>query len=211
MDEERDKGSGESQDESFGELIKYTATGFVGGLALGGLLDWLGFQASAIGQWLVRTLAGEGESICAGVFSLRRRLGRSAASMAESYGWGKLLGMFFPWIVDLASRIAGIDVNAVEGFYVPYFYAMSDQIGGNLAGLVHLRRREGAWDAAMARYLRHPVMLASLAVLLLVPLGLLGARLAGFRPDTQVYTALETMAANLCWVPPLVGWLTERL
>jgi hypothetical protein len=87
---------------------------------------------------------------------------------------------------------------------------MSDQIGGNVAGLVYLRRREGAWGGALARYLRHPVMLASLTVLLLVPLGLLGARLAGFRPETQVYTALETMAANLCWVPPLVGWLTEK-
>lgn len=210
MDDESIERSSGSEDESFGELIKYTAAGFAGGLALGGLLDWLGFQASAIGQWLVRTLSGEGESICEGVFSLRRRLGRSAPSMAESYGWGKLLGMCFPWIVDLASRLAGIDVNAAEGFYVPYFYAMSDQIGGNVAGLVHLRRREGAWGRALSRYVRHPVMLASVAVLVVVPLGLLGARLAGFRPDTQVYTALETIAANLCWVPPLVGWLAEK-
>jgi hypothetical protein len=32
----------------------------------------------------------------------------------------------------------------------------------------------------------------------------------GFSPTTQVYTALETMAANLCWIPPLVGWLREK-
>jgi hypothetical protein len=53
-------------------------------------------------------------------------------------------------------------------------------------------------------------MLASLGVVLIVPAGLLGARLLGFSPTTQVYTAIETIAANLCWVPPLVGWLRER-
>ena len=63
MDDESIERSSGSEDESFGELIKYTAAGFAGGLVLGGLLDWLGFQASAIGQWLVRTLSGEGESI----------------------------------------------------------------------------------------------------------------------------------------------------
>ena len=61
----------------------------------------------------------------------------------------------------------------------------------------------------MARYIRHPVMQASVAVLLLVPVALLGARVAGFSPTTQVFTALETIVANLFWVPPLVGWLHE--
>ena len=40
--------------------------------------------------------------------------------------------------------------------------------------------------------------------------GLFLVRLAGFSPTNQVYTALETIAANLCWLPPLVGWLHER-
>jgi hypothetical protein len=53
-------------------------------------------------------------------------------------------------------------------------------------------------------------MMASLTVVVLVPLGLLFARLLGFSPTTQVYTALETIVANLCWVPPLIGWLAER-
>jgi hypothetical protein len=47
-------------------------------------------------------------------------------------------------------------------------------------------------------------------VVLLVPVGLLLVRATGFSPTTQTYTALETIAANLCWVPPLVGAWTER-
>jgi hypothetical protein len=53
-------------------------------------------------------------------------------------------------------------------------------------------------------------MLASLGVIFLVPVGLFLARIVGFRPTTQLLTALETIAANLCWVPPLIGWLRER-
>ena len=98
----------------------------------------------------------------------------------------------------------------MAGFYIHYFYCLGDQIGGNVSSTFYLRRREGSWGRALAVYRHHPVMLASLTVILIVPLGLLGARLAGFSPTTQVYTALETMAANLCWVPPLVGWLSER-
>jgi hypothetical protein len=33
----------------------------VGGLALRGLLDWLGFQASAIGQWLALAASLDGK------------------------------------------------------------------------------------------------------------------------------------------------------
>lgn len=29
-------------------------------------------------------------------------------------------------------------------------------------------------------------------------------------PGTQVLTAAETITANLCWLPPVVGWLSER-
>jgi hypothetical protein len=53
-------------------------------------------------------------------------------------------------------------------------------------------------------------MITSLGIILFVPIGLFVARFMGFSPKTQVYTALETIVANLCWVPPLVGWLKEK-
>lgn len=197
--------------EEFGELLKFTLTGFAGGLALGILLDSVGLQLSGIGQWLVRTLAGEGESLLEGVYALRQRFRRAGGSMAEAYGWGKLLGMTAPWLVDWGSRVAGVDVYGVQGFYIPYLYSMSDQIGANLFGLAYLRRTQDSWGNALSLYTHHPVLLASLAVVLIVPVGLFSARAAGFSPTTQTYTALETIAANLCWVPPLVGALAERI
>lgn len=60
--------------KEFRELLKYTGTGFVGGLVLGALLDSLGFQRSAVGQWVVRTLTGEGESLLEGIYALRQHL-----------------------------------------------------------------------------------------------------------------------------------------
>ncbi|HJX38709.1 MAG TPA: hypothetical protein VJ714_08915 [Anaerolineae bacterium] len=197
--------------EEFGELVKFTLAGFVGGLALGVLLDSWGLQLSAIGQWLVRTLSGEGESLLEGVYALRQRYRRARGTMAEAYGWGKVLGMTAPWVVDWGSRALGVDVYGVQGFYIPYLYSMSDQIGANLSGLVYLRRTDGSWGEALGHYARHPVLLASLVVVLLVPVGLLVARIGGFSPTTQTYTALEAIAANLCWVPPLVGAVRERL
>ncbi len=196
--------------EEFSELLQYTAGGYLGGLVLGTALDTLGLQRSAMGQWLVRTLAGEGESLLEGLFALRRRLAARSASLAEAYGWGKLGGMMVPWVVDWGSRLAGLDVYGIGGFYIPYFYAMTDQIGAGVSGLLYLRRRTGGWGAGVAAYLRHPVMLTGLAVVIAVPLGLLTARLLGFSPTTQALTALETIAANLCWLPPAVGWLRER-
>jgi hypothetical protein len=192
--------------EAFGELIRYTVAGYLAGLIVGFLLDQLGFQRSAIGQWLVRTLSGEGESIFEGIYAIRARLAGKVGSMAEAYGWGKFLGMVFPWLVDAGSRLAGVDVYGWQGFYIPYLYAMSDQIGANLGGLLFLRRRKRSWREAADDYFRHPVMLASLGVVLIVPVGLLVVRLIGFSPTTQVYTAIETIAANLCWLPPLIGW-----
>ncbi|MFH1031587.1 MAG: hypothetical protein V1767_03340 [Chloroflexota bacterium] len=194
----------------FSELIRYTLIGYAGGLILGALVDYLGFQSSAIGQWLVRTLSGEGESLFEGIYAIRHRLSHTAGSMAEAYGWGKLLGMTVPWFIDWGSRWLGVDVYGVEGFYIPYFYALSDQIGANISGLVFLWRKEHSFVGAIKLYIRHPVMLASLLIIFLVPIALLIARLLGFSPTTQVFTALETIAANLCWVPPLVGWLKER-
>jgi hypothetical protein len=130
--------------------------------------------------------------------------------MAEAYGWGKFFGMMLPWIIDWGSRFLGVNVYGVESFYIPFFYAMSDQIGANISGFIFLHGQTGSFSGAVARYLRHPVMLTSLVIVIAVPAGLLIARVLGFSPTTQVLTALETIAANLCWLPPLVGWLTER-
>lgn len=200
----------ELEEEEFGELLKFTAGGFAGGLIAGAVLDYFGLHRSGLGQWLVRTIAGEGESIFEGFFALRQRLRQASRSMAEAYGWGKLFGMAIPWIIDGLSRLFGLNVYGVEGFYIPYFYALSDQFGANVSGLLFFRRKEGNWKRGLGRYIRHPVMLTSLAILMLVPAGLLVSRLLGFSPTTQVYTALETIAANLCWLPPLVGWLGDR-
>ena len=204
-DEEEDR-----EEEGFGELIKYTIPGFITALLAGALFDHFGFQRSAVGQWIVRTLSGEGESIFEGIYSIRKRLSRAASSMAEAYGWGKLLGMLAPWIIDWGSRLAGINVYGVEGFYIPYFYALSDQMGANISGLIWLRKREDDWSAAFKKYFHHPVMLTSLMIILIVPIGLLVVRAIGFSPTTQKYTALETIAANLCWLPPVVGWLSGK-
>jgi hypothetical protein len=200
----------EAEKEGFGELFKFTAAGFAGGLILGAALDSYGFQRSGVGQWLVRTLSGEGESIFEGAYSIRQRLRKAKSSMSEAYGWGKFLFIPVPWFIDLGSRLIGINVYGIEGFYIPYFYALSDQIGANISGLIFFRKKEGSWIKAIKQYVRHPVMLASLMVILIVPIGLLVARTGGFSPTTQTYTALETIAANLCWVPPLVGRLRER-
>lgn len=210
MEKTEEKEIGKEEKEGFGELLKFTAGGFLGGFLLGVLLDYLGFQRSAIGQWIVRTLSGEGESIFEGIFALRQRLRRATESMAEAYGGGKLLGMAFPWIIDWGSRLAGVNVYGVEGFYIPYFYAMGDQIGANVSGFMFLRKKERSWSKTVTQYIYHPVMMTSLLIIFIVPFGLLMARILGFSPTTQTYTALETIAANLCWVPPLVGWLKER-
>ncbi len=194
----------------FRRLIRYTGAGYAAGIGLAALLDHLGLPRSPLGQWLVRTFSGEGESLFEGAFALRQRLHGASASMAEAYGWGKLAGMAAPWVIDWVSRAAGVDTYGVGGFYIPYFYALSDQIGANVSGFLFLRRETGTSAGALRRYLRDRVMIASLAVILLVPAGLLLARLAGFSPTTQLFTAFETIAANLCWVPPLVGWRAER-
>jgi hypothetical protein len=208
--EELGENEEEFETENFSELIKYTFPGYIVGLIAGILLDVYGYQRSPIGQWLVRTLAGEGESIFEGIYSIRQHFKPSSQTMAEAYGWGKLFGIAIPWIIDLGSRLAGVDVYGIEGFYIPYFYALSDQIGANISGMFFLKRKEGSWNEAFNRYIHHPVMLASLSVILIVPIGLLSVRFLGFSPTTQTFTALEAIAANLCWIPPLVGWYIER-
>lgn len=194
----------------FGELVRYTAAGFIGGIALGVVFDALGLSRSGMGQWLVRTVSGEGESLLEGFYALRKRVSGAVGSMAQAYGAGKLMGMVLPWVVDAASRMAGVDVYGVQGFYIPYFYALSDQIGGQAAGYLFLRRHSPGASEAVRAYFTHPVMLTGFIVILAVPAALLLARLLGFSPSTQVLTAAETIAANLCWLPPLAGWLSER-
>lgn len=196
--------------EGFGELVHFTLMGYLGGLIAGLILDHWGFSRSGLGQWLVRTLAGEGESVFEGYYALRSRRAKKATSMAEAYGWGKFLGMMFPWVIDGASRLVGVDMYGVGSFYVPFFYAMSDQMGASVSGFVYLKRRQRSWRETVTAYLSHPVMVAGLVVIFAVPLGLLLARVVGFSPSTQLRTALETIVANLCWVPPFVGWLRER-
>lgn len=207
---EHNKNTHEKPEEDFKELIRYTASGFAGGLIVAAILDAVGLQRSPIGQWIVRTLSGEGESILEGLYAIKRRLRGRIGSMAEAYGWGKFFGMMVPWIIDWGSRFIGVDVYGVESFYIPYFYAMSDQIGANVSGFLFLQKQQGSSSKALKSYIRHPVMLASIGVIFLVPLGLFLARILGFRPTTQLLTALETIAANLCWVPPLIGWLREK-
>jgi hypothetical protein len=56
--------------------------------------------------------------------------------------WGKFLGMIAPWTIDGLSRLLGVDVYGREGFYIPYFYALSDQIGASISGMIFLLRRK---------------------------------------------------------------------
>lgn len=158
------------------------------------------------GQWIVRTFSGESESIFEGIFAIKKRMTGTAGSIAEAYGWGKFLGMGFPWIVDWISRMLGIDVYGMKSFYIPFFYALSDQIGANISGIIFIYRREGAFLPAMRKYLCHPVMMTSLAIIIIVPAGLFISRYLGFIPDTQVYTALGSyrgeslLGTSSCWM-----------
>ena len=42
------------------------------------------------------------------------RVASVGATLAEAYGWGKLLGLRVPWAIDATSRIAGLNAYAVE-------------------------------------------------------------------------------------------------
>jgi len=195
--------------EGFRELLLFTLSGYALSLISAHVLDTFNLQKNPVGEWIVRTFAGEGESIFEGIFSIKNRLLGGTESLAEAYGWGKFLGIALPWVVDWGSRLAGINMYSWESFYVPYFYAMGDQIGATLSMLLFFSRSEGSLLPGLARYVQNPVSVASLVVILIVPVGLLTVRLLGFSPTTQVFVSLETIAANLCWVPPLVGAIVE--
>ncbi len=195
--------------EGFRELLLFTLGGYALSLVSAYILDTFNLQRNPIGEWIVRTFAGEGESIFEGIFAIKNRLLGGAGSLAEAYGWGKFLGIALPWVVDWGSRLAGINMYSWESFYVPYLYAMGDQIGATLSMLLFFSRREGGILPGLVRYLQNPVSVASLLIILIVPIGLLIVRLLGFSPTTQILVSLETIAANLCWVPPLVGAILE--
>lgn len=196
--------------QEFKELFRYSIFGYLSGLILGVLFDNFGYSKSGVGQWLVRTLSGEGESIFEGLFAIRKKLGGAASSLAQAYGFGKLIGMVIPWIVDAASRIAGLDVYGIEGFFIPFFYAMADQMGASVSGFLYFKKESSSTKDAALRYITNPVMFTGLIIIFLVPIGLLIARMLGFVPSTQLLTAFETILANLCWIPPFVGWMIER-
>ena len=199
------------EEGGFEELLRYTLPGYALGLILGAVLDGLGYQTSAVGNWLVRTLAGESESFFEGIYAVKHRLQGHQAGLAEVYGWGKLIGLVIPWIIGGVSRAAGVDLIGVEGFYVPYFYGMSDQIMASISGLIFFRRREGSWGKGVGTYIQNPVMVSGLILILALPLILFLGRWVGFRPQNQMLTAAETMVANLCWIPPVVGAYYERV
>ncbi len=195
----------EDEREEFKEMIGYTLSGYGIGLALGAVLDFLGMPLNAVGNWLVRTFSGEGESIFEGIFAIKKKIQGKAMSLAQAYGWGKFFGMALPWMIDFTSRIMGVDVLGAQAFYIPYFYALSDQMGASVSGFMYFSKKEGNISGGFKAYIKNPVMLAGLFILAIVPAGLLGVRLLGFKPDTQIYSAVETIAANLCWIPPLIG------
>ncbi len=196
--------------EEFRELLTYTFTGFIGGLLFGVLFDSIGWKRSGLAQWFVRTLSGESESLFEGFFAMKQRLQKKRTSMAEIYGWGKFIGITIPWWIDLISRLSGVEVYGVSGFYIPYFYAMTDQIGANIAGGIYLYRKTRSIKEAFKLYIQNALMLSSLIIIFLVPIGLFLARILGFTPDTQVKTALETIVSNLCWIPPLIAFYVEK-
>ena len=69
--------------EDFSELISIQFPGTSLGLLAGFFLDFQGYQWGPVGQWFVRTLAGEGESILK-EFSIRQRLLKAEGNMVKS-------------------------------------------------------------------------------------------------------------------------------
>ncbi len=230
--------------KGYKEISLFTFVGFLGGLGLGALLDALGFSTSAVGEWLVRTISGEGEDLSEGAWVLRNRLRRrlrvEAAEpheeaseepgegdedlyeegvvwfeeeddneAAEAYGIGKVAGMAFPWAVDAASRLAGVDVRAPEGSYVAYFYSLADQLFATLNGLRYHIRRAGSFGGGVRGYFRDPVMVTSFTIVTLPFIALYLIRSAGWRPDTLFLAAFEGVLLNLCWMPPMVAWIWD--
>jgi hypothetical protein len=225
--------------KGYKEISLFTFVGFIGGLGLGAALDALGFSTSAIGEWAVRTISGEGEDLAEGAWVLKNRLQRRKAKAqevsraedneeeqfieegfvwfeeedemgaAEAYGTGKIVGMAAPWVIDAASRLAGVDVHAPEGSYVAYFYSLADQLFATINGLRYHIRRAGSFWKGVQGYFQDPVMVTSFTIVTLPFIGLFLVRSAGWRPDTLFLAAIEGVLLNLCWMPPMTAWVWD--
>ena len=224
--------------KGYKEISLFTFVGFAGGLGLGALLDALGFSASAIGEWAVRTISGEGEDLSEGAWVLRSRLRRKNGKAQEeaheepdeegleeegfvwfeeedergaavAYGSGKVVGMAAPWAIDAVSRLAGVDVRAPEGSYVAYFYYLADQLFATINGLRYHVGRAGSFWGGVKRYFGDPVMATSFTIVTVPFLGLYLVRSSGWRPDSLLLAAIEGVLLNLCWAPPMMAWIWD--
>lgn len=198
------------EQEEFGELLKYTGAGFAGGLLPARysiILD--STKAHLVNGSFARF--PEKEKAC-----LKASMPSGNAFAVQPGQWPRRmagessLGCYFRGSSIGAAEWSESMSTEWKDFISRFFYALSDQLGANIAGGIFLRKKAGAWGRALSEYVRHPVMLSSAVVVLVVPIGLLIARLLGFSPTTQISTAVETIVANLCWVPPLVGWLMRK-
>jgi len=194
----------------FEELLRFTLVGYIGALTAGALLDFFQYPLSPAGQWVVRALAGQGAGLVTMRGAVIRERRRGAFAMVRTYGHRRLAVLILPWVIDYASRRWGVAVNGVAGFYIPCFYALTAQLDTNLRGWSQLRRDSRNWQAALRAYGRDPALATGLAILVGVPLLMLGMRVLGFRPLTHTRTAVETILANLCWLPALAAWLKAR-
>ena len=109
------------ESEEFSELIKYTIPGYILGF-LQGFSGFPGISAEPCRGSGLSGLCRRGESIFEGIFP------SASASGRLKEVWQKLMAGenfrdCFSLIIDLGSRLAGVDVYGVEGFYIPYFYA----------------------------------------------------------------------------------------
>ena len=117
--------------------------------------------------------------------------------------------MAFPWLIDAASRLMGVDVRAPEGSYVAYLYSLADQLFATINGLRYHIRKAGSFWGGVRGYFRDPVMVSSFTIITLPFAGIYLIRAAGWRPDTLLLAALEGVLLNLCWIPPLTAWVWD--
>lgn len=70
-------------ERTFRNLLSIQFPGTSLGLLAGFFLDFQGYQRSPVGQWFVRTLAGEGESIFEGIFFYSPTSSKAEESMVK--------------------------------------------------------------------------------------------------------------------------------
>ena len=194
--------------QQFETLLRFTLVGYIGALTAGSLLDFFQYPLQPPGEWLVRALAGQGAGLVAARGAILTERRRGAFAMARTYGYRRLLVLLIPWGIDYGSRRWGIATHGVVGFYLPFCYALTAQIDLNLQGWRRLRPTRRDLQSTVTAYWRDPSLRTGLLILLLVPVALVAVRSSGFRPTTYTRIAMETLLANLCWLPPLVAWLS---